>query len=100
MTDWQEGKGRVPVGMVTETLGRIGGNEFEMKKILISAGFQLSHSEEAEREAARIPETISPQEIELRRDFRDILTFTIDPEDAKDFDDALSIQTLENGTWK
>lgn len=97
VTDWQEGKGRVPVGKVTQVLGKIGGNEFEMKKILINAGFQLAHSEEAEREAARIPETISPQEIELRRDFRDILTFTIDPEDAKDFDDALSIRALENG---
>ncbi|MBK6998316.1 MAG: ribonuclease R [Lewinellaceae bacterium] len=97
VTDWQEGKGRVPIGKVTQTLGKIGGNDFEMKKILINAGFQLAHSEEAEREAARIPDTISPQEIERRRDFRDILTFTIDPEDAKDFDDALSVRALENG---
>lgn len=92
VTDWQEGKGRVPIGKVTQALGKIGGNDFEMKKILINAGFQLAHSEEAEREAARIPDTISPQEIERRRDFRDILTFTIDPEDAKDFDDALSVR--------
>ncbi len=94
VTDWQEGKGRVPVGKVTQVLGKIGGHELEMNKILINAGFQLSHSEEAEREAARIPDTISPQEIERRRDFRDILTFTIDPEDAKDFDDALSIREI------
>lgn len=97
VTDWQEGKGRVPIGKVTQVLGKIGGHEFEMNKILINAGFQLTHSEEAELEAARIPETISPQEIERRRDFRDILTFTIDPEDAKDFDDALSIRELEGG---
>ncbi|MBN8678949.1 MAG: ribonuclease R [Chitinophagales bacterium] len=97
VTDWQEGKGRAPIGKVTQALGKVGGNDFEMKKILINAGFQLQHSEEAEREAARIPDTISPQEIERRRDFRDILTFTIDPEDAKDFDDALSIRQLENG---
>lgn len=97
ITDWQEGKGRVPIGKVTQVLGNVTGNDFEMKKILINQGFQLEHSEEAEAEAAKIPETISPQEIERRRDFRDILTFTIDPEDAKDFDDALSIQTLENG---
>jgi ribonuclease R len=97
VTDWQEGKGRVPIGKVTQSLGQVAGNDFEMKKILINQGFPLQHSEEAEAEAARIPDTISPQEIERRRDFRDILTFTIDPEDAKDFDDALSIQTLENG---
>jgi len=98
ITDWQEGKGRVPIGKVTQTLGEIGGNEFEMKKILINQGFELSHSEEAEDEAKRIPEQIPAQEIERRRDFRDILTFTIDPEDAKDFDDALSIRQLEDGT--
>lgn len=97
VTDWQEGKGRVPIGKVTQSLGKVGGSDFEMKKILINAGFQLSHSPEALREAERIPDTISPQEIELRRDFRDTLTFTIDPEDAKDFDDALSIKALENG---
>lgn len=97
VTDWQEGKGRVPIGKVTQVLGKIGGNDFEMKKILINAGFPLQHTEEAEAEAARIPETIPPQEIERRVDFRDVLTFTIDPEDAKDFDDALSIRKLENG---
>jgi ribonuclease R len=97
VTDWQEGKGRAPIGKVTQVLGKVGGSDFEMKKILINAGFQLEHSEEALREAARIPDTISPQEIERRRDFRDVLTFTIDPEDAKDFDDALSIRTLDNG---
>lgn len=97
ITDWQEGKGRVPIGKVTQVLGAVGGNDFEMKKILINYGFPLQHSEEAEAEAARIPDTIPPQEIERRHDFRDVLTFTIDPEDAKDFDDALSVRTLENG---
>lgn len=97
VTDWQEGKGRVPIGKVTQVLGKVGGSDFEMKKILINAGFPLAHSEEAEREAARIPDNISPQEIARRRDFRQVLTFTIDPEDAKDFDDALSIRALENG---
>ncbi|MFN0015670.1 MAG: ribonuclease R [Saprospiraceae bacterium] len=97
ITDWQEGKGRVPLGKVTQRLGEAGGNDFEMKKILINAGFELNHSDEAMTEAEAIPATVSPQEIERRRDFRDVLTFTIDPEDAKDFDDALSIQQLENG---
>jgi ribonuclease R len=97
VTDWQEGMNRVPIGKVTQVLGKVAGNDFEMKKILINQGFPLQHSEEAEAEAARIPDNISPQEIERRRDFREVLTFTIDPEDAKDFDDALSIQQLDNG---
>jgi len=97
VTDWQEGKGRVPIGKVTQTLGKVGGSDFEMKKILINSGFELTHTEEAEAEAQHIPTTISDQEIARRRDFREVLTFTIDPIDAKDFDDALSIQTLENG---
>ncbi|MFN8304861.1 MAG: ribonuclease R [Saprospiraceae bacterium] len=97
VTDWQEGKGRVPIGKVTQTLGEVGGNEFEMKKILINAGFELDHSEEALAEAARIPDQIPETEIAMRRDFREVLTFTIDPEDAKDFDDALSIRQLDNG---
>ena len=97
ITDWQEGKGRVPLGKVTQTLGEAGGNDFEMKKILINAGFELLHSDAALAEADAISETISPQEIARRRDFRDTLTFTIDPEDAKDFDDALSIRKLDNG---
>jgi ribonuclease R len=97
VTDWQEGKSRVPIAKVTQVLGEVGGNDFEMKKILINAGFELEHSQEALREAERIPDTISPNEAAMRRDFRDILTFTIDPEDAKDFDDALSFRNLDNG---
>ncbi|MBL7827547.1 MAG: hypothetical protein JNJ57_13010, partial [Saprospiraceae bacterium] len=85
VTDWQEGKGRVPIGKVSQVLGKVGGSDFEMKKILINYGFPLQHSEEAEAEAANIPDTIPAQEIERRYDFRDVLTFTIDPEDAKDF---------------
>jgi ribonuclease R len=98
VTDWQEGKGRVPIGKVTQTLGELGGNDFEMKKILVNQGFPLSHTDEAVAEAERIPENISPQEIARRRDFRETLTFTIDPEDAKDFDDALSFRELEDGS--
>ena len=97
ITDWQEGKGRLPIGKVTQALGKVGGSNFEMNKILIGQGFELTHSDEAKREAAAIPDVVSGQEIARRRDFRDTLTFTIDPEDAKDFDDALSIKELEDG---
>ncbi|MDX2133957.1 MAG: ribonuclease R [Saprospiraceae bacterium] len=97
ITDWQEGKGRIPIGKVTQALGRVGGSDFEMKKILINAGFELQASDEALAEAAAIPEGVPAQEVERRRDFRDVLTFTIDPEDARDFDDALSIRKLDNG---
>lgn len=97
VTDWQENTGKIPLGKVTSVLGKVAGHDFEMKKILISNGFELDHSEAAVAEAMRIPDAISPQEIARRRDFRDILTFTIDPEDAKDFDDALSYKALEDG---
>lgn len=97
VTDWQEGTGRVPLGKVTQVLGAVGGHDFEMKKILINQGFDLEHTPEALAEATSIPLDISPQEIARRRDFRDTLTFTIDPEDAKDFDDALSIKQLDDG---
>jgi ribonuclease R len=100
ITNWNEGTPRAPEAKVTQVLGEVGGHDFEMKKILINAGFELSHSDEALAEAAAIPNTISPQEIERRRDFREVLTFTIDPEDAKDFDDALSIRQLENGHYE
>ena len=95
--DWQEGQNKSPIGKVTQSLGTAGGTDFEMKKILISQGFELTHSDEALAEAAAIPEQISPLEIERRRDFREVLTVTIDPLDAKDFDDALSYRLLENG---
>ncbi len=97
ITDWQEGKGRVPIGKVTQTLGATGGIDVEMKKILIHAGFPLAHSPEAIAEANAIPDHIPPEEYARRRDFRSVLTFTIDPIDAKDFDDALSVRQLENG---
>lgn len=97
VTDWQEGKGRMPIAKVTQNLGRSGGNDFEMNKILINAGFELEASAEALAEARNIPVAIPDQEVDRRRDFRDVLTFTIDPEDARDFDDALSYRVLESG---
>ncbi len=97
IVDWREGTAHAPVGKITQVLGAVGGNNFEMQKILINSGFELSHSEEVMAEAEAIPARIPEMEMAMRRDFREILTFTIDPEDARDFDDAISFQILENG---
>jgi ribonuclease R len=74
--------------------------ETEMHSILAEFDFPLHFPENVEQEAEEISETISEAEIAVRRDFRDVTTFTIDPDDAKDFDDALSIQKLDNGNWE
>ncbi len=71
-----------------------------MNAILAEYGFPLSFPKEVEHEANEIPEIISEAEIAKRRDFRDVLTFTIDPFDAKDFDDALSVRYLDNGNYE
>src|SRR5690606_22967252 len=67
---------------------------------LADFGFPLEFPKEVEKAAADISDKISEEEISLRRDFRDVLTFTIDPFDAKDFDDAISFQILENGNYE
>jgi ribonuclease R len=95
--EWPDNPKKSPVGTVTRVLGKAGGNNFEMQKILITNGFELDFPAEVLAESEAIPVNISEQEIALRRDFRDVLTFTVDPEDAQDFDDALSYQILENG---
>jgi ribonuclease R len=82
---------------VIEVLGKAGENNTEMHAILAEFGLPNKFDEALEREANAISTTISAAEIKKRRDFREILTLTIDPADAKDFDDALSIQFLENG---
>ena len=97
VTQWPERAGRNPRGEITELLGATGSTDLEMKGILINQGFELRHSEAAQEEAEAVPETISPQEAHRRLDLRDVLTFTIDPVDAKDFDDALSYRRLDNG---
>lgn len=93
-------KDKNPIAEVIDVLGKPGENNAEMLSILVDAGFPLQFSEAALTEAAAIPTTISPNEIANRRDFRDVLSFTIDPFDAKDFDDALSIHQLKNGNWE
>jgi ribonuclease R len=84
-------------GEIIEVLGQAGNNDVEMHAILAEFGLPNRFPEEVEAEAQKISEKITKKEISARRDLRKILTFTIDPVDAKDFDDALSIQYLEAG---
>ncbi|MBK5270530.1 MAG: ribonuclease R, partial [Bacteroidia bacterium] len=75
-------------------------NDTAMKEILLEAGFPLQFPDEVLEEAARLPDSISSSEIKKRKDLRSVLTFTIDPVDAKDFDDAISFQKLKNGNYE
>ena len=99
ITDWPEGV-KNPIGRVTQILGEQGENNTEMNAILAQFGFPLSFPPEVEKEANAIPEEIPQAEIKKRRDFRDTVTFTIDPADAKDFDDAISFKKLDNGNYE
>jgi ribonuclease R len=93
-------KARSPFGKITEVLGDTGNNDAEMHAIL--AEFELPHKfpEKVDLVAEKIPFEIPAEEYKKRRDFREVTTFTIDPADAKDFDDALSLRKLENGNWE
>ena len=99
LLQWEGGDKR-PMGEVLSVLADEGGNEAALKGILLEEGFPLSFSEEALEVAARIPDIIPADEIKKRKDIRDILTITIDPVDAKDFDDAISIRKLKNGQYE
>ena len=88
-----------PIGEIVDILGDTGNNNTEMHAILAEYGLPYSYPQEIEKEANKIPETITEDEIKRRIDFR-TTTFTIDPRDAKDFDDALSIKDLGNGLWE
>lgn len=92
--------GGSPIGEVIDVLGYAGENQTEMHAILAEFGLPYSFPKDVEKVADLIPTNITQEEIKKRRDFRDITTFTIDPFDAKDFDDALSIQKLPNGNWE
>jgi ribonuclease R len=89
-----------PIGEIKDVLGNVGENNTEMHAILAEFGLPYEFPKDVERAADLIPVKITAEEIAKRRDFRDITTFTIDPVDAKDFDDALSIQKLKNGNWE
>ncbi|QIL42407.1 ribonuclease R [Pedobacter sp. HDW13] len=96
LSDWPE-SAKNPIGIVKHVLGNQGENNTEMNAILAQYGFPLEFPPQVEREANAIPEEIPAAEIAKRKDFRNVLTFTIDPADAKDFDDAISYQKLPNG---
>ncbi len=94
---WHDKKNYSPIAEVTAVLGAVGSHDIEMKSILISNGFNLEFPEAVQKESEALSTEIPETEIARRRDMRKITTFTIDPETAKDFDDALSIEYLENG---
>ena len=98
MTDWPQRMNN-PVGRVVKRLGRPGDNNVEMQSILAEYDFPLDFPPEAEREAEHIAEP-TEKDYEGRKDFRNTITFTIDPADAKDFDDAISFRRMKNGHYE
>lgn len=99
MTDWPDNVGS-PFGKVIEVLGKPGEHNTEIHSILAEYGLPYEFPAEVERFADELDTSIKAEEINKRRDMRDVLTFTIDPKDAKDFDDALSFQQLPNGNYQ
>lgn len=99
IVEWpQEAKN--PIGEVVDILGKPGDNNTEMHAILAEFGLPYTYPKNVEAAAEKIEPGITSEEIAKREDFRKVLTFTCDPSDAKDFDDALSIRQLENGLWE
>lgn len=96
VTDWPK-KAPAPLGRIVDVLGKPGANDTEMHAILAEYGLPYRFEPEVEAAAEAVPDNISQKEISERRDFRNVTTFTIDPADAKDFDDALSYRDLEGG---
>jgi ribonuclease R len=89
-----------PTGEVIKVLGKAGAHNTEMHAILAEYGLPTDFPEGVEAEAAKIKWKLTKTELNKRKDFREVTTFTIDPDDAKDFDDALSVRLLENGNWE
>ncbi len=97
--EWPQ-KAKNPIGEVVDILGDAGNNDTEMHSILAEFGLPYKYPETVEKAAAKIPTKIPASEIKLREDFRKVTTFTIDPKDAKDFDDALSIREIKENLWE
>lgn len=99
IVEWPD-KAKNPIGKVIDILGRAGDNNTEMHAILAEFGLPYTYPKNVEIAADKISDKIPEEEIKNREDFRNVTTFTIDPKDAKDFDDALSIRKLDNGLWE
>lgn len=99
LVQWEKGN-KKPVGEIIAVLNGEDDNDTAMKELLAEAGFPLTFSDELLKDVKRLPGKLDKEEIKKRRDCRDILTFTIDPADAKDFDDAISIQKLKGDIYE
>lgn len=99
IVEWPDGA-KSPIGEVVDVLGKSGEHNVEMHAILAEFDLPYKFPENIEKQANELDAGITPEEIKKRRDFRNIPTFTIDPSDAKDFDDALSVKKLENGNYE
>lgn len=99
LVDWPENSGN-PFGEIVRVLGNPGDNDVEMQSILLAHDYPLDFPKEVEQEAKAIPTRIQKSEVRSRKDYRDVFTITIDPADAKDYDDAISLQRLHNGHWE
>ena len=100
VVEWPDTPDRNPVGKVIDILGAAGENNTEMHAILAEYGLPYNYPENVERAADDISADITDAALAGREDFRDVVTFTIDPHDAKDFDDALSIRPIKKGLWE
>lgn len=100
VTEWPDGERRNIIAKVEDILGEKGDNDAEMNTILVQYGLPYKYPKAVEEAAEKISDKISEQDYAEREDFRDVFTCTIDPHDAKDFDDALSIQRLDSGLWQ
>ena len=99
IVEWED-KAKNPIGEIIDVLGDVGDNNTEMHAILAEFGLPYKYPEAVEEAANKIDAGITPEEIRKRIDMRDVCTFTIDPRDAKDFDDAISIRKLDSGLWE
>jgi len=99
IVDWPE-RAKNPIGEVVDILGFAGENDTEIHAILAEFGLPYKYPEQVDKAAEKIPTDITEEEIAKREDFRGVTTFTIDPKDAKDFDDALSFRKLPNGLYE